>query len=336
VESNTTDICSGWKSLFGTLKSVRFPIGDTLALTARESHWRAVLDVFEAFLATEDTQVFANAALDFVQCLNHHVRGDEEMQQLEELISLKDVEKYATGGSVDLTRASLSYLLQCHDILRRMRHMSCCPAFHGAHKINVLPAPAVVDPNVPDWGVKSWDAATDTVPDFPYSFRCLQTSDAVGDVSVLTRDAARGLYRVWYLLLDGLTSAVINCPRSYQSQAVDTLFEIFGTLQVDNESDGADLAPFGLYCTNHLLLPMLQSWLRRTQRTFQGWEAAGPNFKHCMGKATELVLRWLQLESPAESRPHLDLLLKQHLLLLTECIVVPVESVARLGCSCLR
>ena len=37
--------------------------------------------------------------------------------------------------------------------------------------------------------------------------------------------------RVWYLLFDGLTSAVVNCPRQYQSQAVDTLFEIFNTMQ---------------------------------------------------------------------------------------------------------
>lgn len=152
------------------------------------------------------------------------------------------------------------------------------------------------------------------------------------------------------------------------------------------------LIKFGVYCTNHLLLPMLQSWLRRCQRTFQGWLASGPNFKHCMGRTTELVMTWLKgpytydarklirfldplppLLSHSESRnlsyfcllfgylppptthyglhicmfPKMDmaageyqksltLSLKQVLLVLIECTVVPVESIARLGCSCLR
>ena len=145
--------------------------------------------------------------------------------------------------------------------------------------------------------------------------------------------------RVWYLLFDGLTSAVVNCPRQYQSKAVDTLFEIFNTMQKQVSSTLLPLArllwkarggmhttqpssfisclqsallksdisvqscegrgdpqliKFGVYCTNHLLLPMLQSWLRRCQRTFQGWLASGPNFKHCMGRTTELVMTWLK------------------------------------------
>lgn len=37
--------------------------------------------------------MFANAALDFVSCLIHHVRGSEERQQLEELICTKEAER---------------------------------------------------------------------------------------------------------------------------------------------------------------------------------------------------------------------------------------------------
>ena len=97
------------------------------------------------------------------------------------------------------------------------------------------------------------------------------------------------------------------------------------------------MTKFGVYCTNHLLLPMLQSWLRRCQRTFQGWLASGPNFKHCMGRTTELVMTWLKMDAAAgEYQKSLTLSLKQVLLVLIECTVVPVESIARLGCSCLR
>lgn len=38
-------------------------------------HMRAVLDVFEAFLHTDNVLVFANAAVDCVLCLLKHVRG---------------------------------------------------------------------------------------------------------------------------------------------------------------------------------------------------------------------------------------------------------------------
>ena len=135
VEGSTAEIGSGWRSLFGTLKCVHFPLelpmsAEPEAVGPAESHWKAVLEVFEAFLATESPQVFANAALDYVSCLIRHVRGSEERQQLEELINIADVDKYMTnGGSADLTQAALGYLLQCHDILRKMHKMSQCPVF---------------------------------------------------------------------------------------------------------------------------------------------------------------------------------------------------------------
>ena len=373
MEASTTEIGSGWRSLFGTLKAVHFPCYgisapyDTNAATSavNASHWQAVLDVFEAFLATENPQVFANAALDYVTCLIHHVRGSEERQQLEELISIKEMDKFLVDNSTaDLTCSALQYLLQCHNILRRMHRMSACPVFQGAHRIHLAPVPATVDSVVPDLDVKFFDATTETLPEFPYSYRPLQTF-GVGDEPLTSDDYAslmavnnnhRGLLRVWYLLLDGLTSAVINCPRSYQAQAVDTLFDIFNSLlprdpgargEADGENetddeplevtdDGHDLVHFGLYATNHLLLPMLQSWLRRSQRTFQGWQSSGPNFKHCMGKTTELVMKWLALPRTEETEQKINLVFKQLLLILIECTVVPVESIARLGCSCFR
>ena len=247
VETNTAEISSGWRSLFGCLKSVHFPIelrdpeaatatastsSPIKAATTHESHWRAVQDVFEAFLATESPQVFANAALDYVSCLLRRVRGSEERQQLEELISIRDVDRYLADGSADLTQAALQYLVRVHDILRRMHRMTSCPVFQGAHRIHLLPRPCVVDPVIPDFELSSFDAATDTLPDFPYSYKSLQTSDLVAEEdNHVLEDNNRGLFRVWYLLFDGLTSAVVNCPRGKQAAAVDTLFEIFNSIQ---------------------------------------------------------------------------------------------------------
>ena len=41
---------------------------------------------------------------------------------------------------------------------------------------------------------------------------------------------------------------------------------------------------------NHLLLPMVQGWLRSTARRFRGWHSFATNFKQCCGLATDLVV----------------------------------------------
>ncbi len=123
-------------------------------------HWRAVLDVFEAFLGTEDAQVFANAALDFVSCLIHHVRGSDERRQVEELITAEEMDACmrAEGGGTSpggvaigassssagargfissdtaLTSAALGMLEQCNGILAKMYRMTSCPTFQVCHR----------------------------------------------------------------------------------------------------------------------------------------------------------------------------------------------------------
>lgn len=51
---------------------------------------------------------------------------------------------------------------------------------------------------------------------------------------------------------------------------------------------------FGIYCVNHLLLPMLQNWLRRTTKIYRGWENFATNFKQCCGLATDLIVDYIQ------------------------------------------
>ena len=47
---------------------------------------------------------------------------------------------------------------------------------------------------------------------------------------------------------------------------------------------------FGVYCMNHLLLPMLQSWLRCGSRKYGYWDVGATNFKQCCGHTTDLVV----------------------------------------------
>lgn len=47
---------------------------------------------------------------------------------------------------------------------------------------------------------------------------------------------------------------------------------------------------FGVYCMKHLLLPMLQSWLRSGSRKYGYWDVGATNFKQCCGHTTDLVV----------------------------------------------
>ena len=49
--------------------------------------------------------MFANAAHDFVSCLIHHVRGSDERQQIEEIISIEEMAALnASNGAEDLVQ----------------------------------------------------------------------------------------------------------------------------------------------------------------------------------------------------------------------------------------
>ena len=57
VETYRIDIRSGWRPLFGTLR------------TAKKHNLSNVIDIFRVFLESDNTLVFANAGLDCILCL---------------------------------------------------------------------------------------------------------------------------------------------------------------------------------------------------------------------------------------------------------------------------
>lgn len=68
VETNRTEIRSGWRPLFGALKVAS--VGNAECVESAP-----LLEVFRVFLSTDNSLVFANAALDCILCLLRHVRG---------------------------------------------------------------------------------------------------------------------------------------------------------------------------------------------------------------------------------------------------------------------
>ncbi|XP_054004182.1 brefeldin A-inhibited guanine nucleotide-exchange protein 3 isoform X2 [Hylaeus anthracinus] len=327
VETNRTEIRSGWRPLFGALRVASVGNSDSVESAP-------LLEVFRVFLSTDNTLVFANAALDCILCLLRHVRGigDAEGHQDEQ-----DQVDIAESRRMRLCVESLKYLLSCSDILASMYGMPACPIFHSAQRIQVSTIPQYVDPTIPNSELIRFDKHTEsiqeTIPERPHDVLVENVRTAT---TLQSMDKPSGILRVWYILIDGLASATMICPKRYQPHTLETLFHLLrDTLNVPGPA-------FGLYCVNHLLLPMVQNWLRKTSKIFRGWDNFAPNFKQCCGLTTDLVVDYLtHLQGPEVLRneaylPATTLMLKQLLLVMAECVVQPTESIARLGCACIR
>lgn len=85
---------------------------------------------------------------------------------------------------------------------------------------------------------------------------------------------------------DGLSSATILSSPKNQPYVIETLFKLLRDIIVNPGIN------FGFCCINHILLPMVQNWLRQNakfQKPLDVWQ----NFKHCCGLASELVVDYL-------------------------------------------
>ncbi|XP_071578313.1 brefeldin A-inhibited guanine nucleotide-exchange protein 3 isoform X1 [Temnothorax nylanderi] len=331
VETNRTEIRSGWRPLFGALRVASVNNSDSVESAP-------LLEVFRVFLSTDNTLVFANAALDCILCLLKHVRGiGDNEAQAEETENIDSAESRRMRLCVE----SLKYLLSCSDILSSMYRMPACPIFHSAQRIQVSTIPQYVDPIIPNLELTRFDkhieSMQEVIPEKSYdALTPLIDKDAHPIATLQSMDKPSGILRVWYILIEGLASATMICPKRYQPHTLETLFHLLrDILNVPGPA-------FGLYCVNHLLLPMVQNWLRKTSKIFRGWDNFAPNFKQCCGLTTDLVVDYLtHLQGPEIVRndaylPATTLMLKQLLLVMAECVVQPTESIARLGCACIR
>ncbi|CAL1288840.1 unnamed protein product [Larinioides sclopetarius] len=349
VEGCTAEIHSGWRPLFGALRTVQVPsISNHYAETDMERehlhHLRVVLDVFEAFLSTDNVFVFAYAAVDCLLCLLKHVKGPSEPQDISD-ISCDSMDKPSVP--LDMCLAALKYLEKCFDILSTMYKIPTCPVFNSAHRIQGYSVPDLVDPVIPGIQIIYFDDP-DSVSDDSGKMPSLKNEDieAVKDINNISRiddvsvslqslEKHTGIIHVWFLLLEGLAGTLATCPKQYQSATMESLFNMLRNLK---DVPGPE---FGIYCVNHLLLPMLQNWLRRTTKIYRGWDNFATNFKQCCGLATDLVVDYIQHisdTSPSKLSKGfgVNLMLEQLFLVLTECVAQPMELISRLGCACMR
>ncbi|XP_035228366.1 brefeldin A-inhibited guanine nucleotide-exchange protein 3-like [Stegodyphus dumicola] len=242
VEGCTTEIRSGWRPLFGALRAVRIPClssSTTEAGVEREHihHLRVVLDVFEAFLGTDNIFVFAYAAVDCLLCLLKHVKGPTELEDLSSDLS-DDVNSHIVP--LDMCLAALRYLERCSAILASMYTMPTCPVFNSANRIQLRSEPNIVDFFIPGMQLVHFDDPSSISNESEDN----KSETAIGkmmDVNVIKQievqvtlqslDKHTGIMHVWFLLLEGLAGALATCPKRYQSHTIESLFNMLQHLK---------------------------------------------------------------------------------------------------------
>uniref|UniRef100_A0A8C1Y5Q9 ARFGEF family member 3 n=1 Tax=Cyprinus carpio TaxID=7962 RepID=A0A8C1Y5Q9_CYPCA len=191
VEMCSAQIQSGWRPLFSALRTVhgnKTDLKDYLIGEYSMGKSQApVFDVFEAFINTDNIQVFANAATDYIMCLMKFVKGLGEVDYKE----IGDCVHVSGYSSTDLCLPALDYLRKCSQ-------MPSKPVFLGA-RLASLPMRAQ------ERSVSSEDGMDCVLAEF---------------------DDDTGLIQVWILLLEQLTAAVSNCPRQHQPPTLELLFEL--------------------------------------------------------------------------------------------------------------
>uniref|UniRef100_A0A671XCA6 ARFGEF family member 3 n=1 Tax=Sparus aurata TaxID=8175 RepID=A0A671XCA6_SPAAU len=304
VEMCSPQILSGWRPLFSALRTVHSSKTDTkdylLGEYSMGKSQAPVFDVFEAFINTDNIQVFANAATDYIMCLMKFVKGLGEVDYKE----IGDCVHVSGYSSTDLCLPALDYLRKCSQLLAKIYKMPSKPVFLGA-RLASLP-------------MRSQE-------------RSISTEDGM-DCILQEFDDDTGLIQVWILLLEQLTAAVSNCPRQHQPPTLELLFTLL------REVTNVPGPGFAIFSVIQLLLPVMSLWLQRSHGDHSYWDVAAANFKHAIGLCCELVVEHVNsfIHSDIGYESLINLMLKDLFKLLVACVSEPAETISRVGCSCIR
>uniref|UniRef100_A0A3B3UFF2 ARFGEF family member 3 n=1 Tax=Poecilia latipinna TaxID=48699 RepID=A0A3B3UFF2_9TELE len=304
VEMCSPQILSGWRPLFSALRTVHSSRAETkdylLGEYSMGKSQAPVFDVFEAFINTDNIQVFANAATDYIMCLLKFVKGLGEVDYKE----IGDSVHVSGLSSTVLCVPALDYLHKCSQLLAKIYKMPSKPVFLGA-RLASLP-------------MRSQE-------------RSVSSEDGV-DCVLQEFDDDTGLIQVWILLLEQLTAAVSNCPREHQPLTLELLFTLL------REVTAVPGPGFAIFAVIQLLLPVMSLWLQRSHGDHSYWDVASSNFKHAIGLSCELVVEHVNsfIHSDIGYESLINLMLKDLFKLLVACVSEPAETISRVGCSCIR
>lgn len=281
VETHLSSIKSGWRPTFAALRNM--PVNSRKLTDGFEADHRPhqILDILSAFLTNKNSSVFAAAAVQCIQTLLKFVRGSECDDNFEGSRSDSDSNDNSDAGTAnELCLPALQDLLNMSKKLASIYIMPSSLVFHGSHAICLVE-------HTPDY------PGTPSPTSSPHKPNKLTNRKAKAQTPILTSATSiasiddTGVLRVWFLLLEGLTKVVAQCPCKYQPQTLEVLFDILRSITT------VPGPHFSIYVVTNLLLPMLESWVERGNRDGSYWESTAGNFKHACGLVTELVVEEL-------------------------------------------
>uniref|UniRef100_A0A8C6X1Z0 ARFGEF family member 3 n=2 Tax=Elapinae TaxID=42168 RepID=A0A8C6X1Z0_NAJNA len=302
VEVCSARIQSGWRPLFSALETVRssssksevkeYLVGEYLMGKCQAP----VFDVFEAFLNTDNIQVFANAATSYIICLMKFVKGLGEAD-------CKDIGD-CTSGYPDLCLPALDYLRKCSQLLAKIYKMPLKPIFLSGKFANV-----------------------------PQRIQERSASSEDGIECVLSEfDDDTGLINVWILLLEELTTAISNCPRQHQPPTLDLLFELLRDItKTPGPGFGIYAVVHLLLPTISLWLHRSHgdhSYWDGASSNFK--HAIGLSCE----LVVEHIQSFIHSDVGYENM--INTMLKDLFKLLVACVAETTETISRVGCSCIR
>jgi len=86
-----------------------------------------------------------------------------------------------------------------------------------------------VDAVLPNMEVAQFDGDSEDPVNNDVMYRLLwPLPSEMSSLDVL--DQPSGVLRVWFILLEGLASATVTCPRKFQPHTLDTLFQLLRDL----------------------------------------------------------------------------------------------------------
>lgn len=276
-----TSIKSGWRPIFSSLRKMPEVSCKASNDSNTERKHHQILDILSAFLTNKNSSVFASAAVQCIQILLLLVRGSEADGNYEGGRSDSDNNGKSDSETVnEMCPPALEFLLNMSKKLASIYIMPSSLVFHGSHAIRLVEYssefPGTPSPSLSP--IKQNDSNNRKEKNPIPTMTSAASIASIDDTGVL---------RVWFLLLEGLTKVVAQCPCKFQPQTLEVLFDILRSITT------VPGPHFSIYVVTNLLLPVLESWVERGNRDGSYWENTAANFKQACGLVTELVVEEL-------------------------------------------
>lgn len=301
VEGFGPSIKSGWRSLFGALSNTQIYHRHAIEeFNDGEQRRKLVFNIVENFVNIKSTNVFASAAVSAVLCLLKFLRGGstgEHDESFEFKAAQEKGEDESDSTISDITpeqnlcEPTLNVLSQISKRLSKIYIQPSSSIFYGSHSILLINMTESQDKIWDD----TWSQSSSTVSG-TMSPESDEKQHASNTASSIVAIDDTGILRVWFLLLEGLTSNVASSPRRFQPMIIELLFEILRSIT------SVPGPHFSMFVISNLVLPMLHSWVKRGSRKKSYWEHTLQNFKHACGSITQLIVEELEHFLSVEGR----------------------------------